>query len=232
MANDSVPTPELETMSVDAADTCAEILAKFPIVPYNQSCPPTANGTPRTGHHLIPDSAFKVINGRAYGKAGNIVSSGHPAANYSTGAALTVCVTGEDKGAGDHAKIHDAFDPKMRAGGQNSKWTYGECRQAAKESLMESKGMTDAQAECIMKELDRYYEDELGCKSDTEIRRSDQGQPSSLSPGGGGQPVSTNPPLPERYPSVDRAYTDPIVRETERGVELWSNPKFWSYLGH
>ena len=87
MANDSAPSPGLETMTVAVTDTCTEILVKFPVVPYNQGCPDTANGTPRTGHHLIPNSAFQVVNGRAYGMAGNIAGAPHPAADYSTGAA-------------------------------------------------------------------------------------------------------------------------------------------------
>lgn len=139
-------------------NTSCQRARKCRLVPYVRS------GSPRccegkTAHHVVPAHCFMPPGERAAGGSSRYAGC----RNYEPADAPCICVTGEDKSAGDHKKLHDKFDaledenlPDSGAG----TWTYAQARKAAVQSVTDVMGSKAGRCSptCVGAQIDAYHQ--------------------------------------------------------------------------
>lgn len=165
MANDSVPTPELEDFfGFDKHSSCQGQPERCRLKPYKPNTCPDG----QTPHHVVPDHCSHQpprLGGLRYQGCSKITHGDAPC----------VCVSGAFKhttGPGgrllQHGRIHaimDAVedDPEENP---NNKWTYGKCRDQGAESVAK---VTKCDAKCIADQCDQYYKEKCNVNENTML---------------------------------------------------------------
>lgn len=133
------------------------------LTPFKKKCPPNANGSPQTPHHLIPGRCM-----------GNIAS-------YNHREAPCICVSQGNQYQGSHELCHGRFDPvELKHFEENKTFHYETARNTAAESagqaLQPPRELDEQEKKCVAHQLDNYYTasppNGPGCSSSTPLRAS------------------------------------------------------------
>lgn len=127
-----------------------------------------------TPHHVIPAHCFMPPGERAAGGPARLAGCG----GYDIDKAPCICVSGKNKSAGMHKRIHDKFD-KMENGfldnGKAGTWTYEQASEAGAESVAQ---VTKCDKACIKAQVDAYHQNRRGqpkIRKDTKLRADSTG---------------------------------------------------------
>lgn len=142
------------------ADKKCKKAMKCVLSPYSPSnCCKGPDGKKMTPHHVVPAHCFMPKGTRGAGGSDRYEGC----EGYQDADAPCICVTGKDKSAGDHKKIHDKFDDiedkkmvklpngKFTAGS----WTYSEASTEGSRAVSE---VTGCKEECLKAQVDEYHQ--------------------------------------------------------------------------
>jgi hypothetical protein len=143
------PWPFVDNMAVPPpGHPCHNVTVQLRLIPYEDGCPPDADGNHITPHHLIPDRCL-----RTGGSTSN--TRFHPKSPC-------ICVLGKSQHKEEHRDCHEFFDPIERwHATEGVPFTYERARFAAALSaaggLDPQRELTPKEVECVEVQLDNYY---------------------------------------------------------------------------
>ena len=174
LANAAAPKPKTKTsQSGDAKKQCKKTLKEHPVQSYDDQKGDAEEGF--QSHHVVQNSHFQYPRGTTIKE----ICSG-----YSEGAAPCILLEGGTNPKTPHgavSKIQKAdakrYRDRVKQGGKNP--AYREARKDAKKQLMAKNpgpGLTAAEAECILKEVDKMMRQMCKKKSmaDQQLRAPGQ----------------------------------------------------------
>ncbi len=173
--NESVPTPELESMAPPDPAKCAEVLARYPVESYGEQKKKMKKGAYKgsESHHLVQNAHFQEGRGSRHVKT---VAGGCP--NYTENAGPCIPLGAGSEGTTEHGLISRMQKDRARfyvrrhkATGKNV--TYSEARKDCQDQLCSptpGPGLTKEEAECILIEVDRKFIEICGGTGNLELR--------------------------------------------------------------
>jgi Domain of unknown function (DUF4150)/GHH signature containing HNH/Endo VII superfamily nuclease toxin 2 len=161
------------------ADKKCKKAMKCVLSPYKPSnCCKGPDGKKMTPHHVVPAHCFMPKGTRGSGGSDRYAGC----EGYADAEAPCVCVTGKDKSAGDHKKIHDKFDDvedkrmkKLPSGKFTAgSWSYSEAADEGSKAVSEVTGCDEG---CLRAQLDEYHQQAGGSPNikDSTPLRADSG---------------------------------------------------------
>jgi uncharacterized protein DUF4150/HNH/endonuclease VII toxin of polymorphic toxin system len=129
----------------------------------------------KTPHHVIAAHCFMPPGTRAAGGSARYAGC----EGYDVDAAPCICVSGEDKSAGDHKVCHDIFDDledsNMKDGKAGS-WPY---KDAAAAGALAAEAATGCSSACLEAQLNAYHQQKApqqpSMSDDTQLRADSHG---------------------------------------------------------
>ena len=172
MANRSAPNKAIKKKKKKKID-CKKVLKKYPVQSYDDQkgdLPPNYQS-----HHIIQNSHFQYPRGTTVTEI---------CAGYTEGAAPCIGLLGDTDPNTPHGAVSQdqkavakAYRKRLREKGTNP--SFKEARADAKKQLMKKNpgpGLTAAEAECVLKEVDKKFREMCKKKSmsDTQLRAPGQ----------------------------------------------------------
>ncbi len=155
MPNEALSIPGIDTMSQSVLDKCDATYEKYKL--RRHGAKPGCGGDLQS-HHPAQNACFEAVRGKkAY----------YTVPKYKTRKAPAICLEDSYTGS-DHYNVTQAQN--RWAANLKKRPTYREQRAASKKILKEEVGMSEKEAECIMKVCDAYAES-INCKKDTTLRK-------------------------------------------------------------
>ncbi|MFY2557027.1 DUF4150 domain-containing protein [Corallococcus terminator] len=172
--NESVPTPELESMAPPDPGKCAKVLARYPVESYGEQKKKMKG--PHAGsqsHHVVQNAHFQ--EGRGSGSP-TTVAGGCP--NYTENAGPCIPLADGSDITTEHGRVSRMqkdrarfYRRRYKATGKNV--TYPEARKDCQDQLCSpppGPGLTKEEAECILIEVDRKLIELCGGTGNLELR--------------------------------------------------------------
>jgi hypothetical protein len=180
LGNESVPMVEMESMTVPPPVDCAQVLAKFPVEPYDEQKKKTGEGgtgvyANAQSHHIIQNSHFQYPRTKTLKEI---------CPGYEEGDAP--CIPLDDKS--DVTTAHGLVSQMQKADATayratlketGASPTYTQARADAKKQLMAPKpgpALKDEEAECILVKVDEYFKKACGGKTGDGLKVRAPGQ--------------------------------------------------------
>ncbi|MEE2732363.1 MAG: DUF4150 domain-containing protein [Pseudomonadota bacterium] len=164
------PFPEVEGMAPPVQVDCEKVLFEYPVKPHSEQqkdCKALKQetGVEKQSHHVIQNSHFQKPRGTTI----KAICPGYE----ENDAPCIALLDGTDVSTehGRVSRMQKADAKRYRDRGKNP--TYAEARQDAKNQLTEKKpgpGLKEEEAECILKEVDKYFEEKCGGTADKQLR--------------------------------------------------------------
>lgn len=155
-ATNTGPWPYQDNMTAGTIAKCSDTYQKYQLHKHGKKGR-RCRGNRQQSNHPVMNACFEHERaGQAYGRT----------PRYKCRRAPAICVTDSRKGS-PHYKITQ--DQVAWAKGLNRNPTYRELRAQEKKGLKEHMGMTEDEAECVMKAVDAYMET-IGVDGDTVLR--------------------------------------------------------------
>jgi len=144
------PWPYTDAAAVNPGGVCHG-MDHLKLQPYSEKCPPSADGSDRTGHHLIPGRC--LYNDPKLSP--NYGSSGH-------NAAPVICVSKGNQHQGSHKLCHNVFDPvELQHAESGETFEYQTARDTAAKSAGQAldppRDLTKEEETCVKHQLDNHY---------------------------------------------------------------------------
>lgn len=142
MPNEAAAIPGFENMDPSVKRDCEKVYEKYQLHPHGDS-PCNYEKTGKQSHHPAMNACFESSRGTPYGKL-----------KYNTDDAPAICLDTR----GDSDTPHKEVNRAQRAWAKDLEGPpkLSEVRAAGKDQLVEQGGLTEKEAECVMKVVDDY----------------------------------------------------------------------------
>jgi hypothetical protein len=175
------------------ADGTSEAMCKKPackearkctLLPYAIKCCKDKKGKRQTPHHLVPNSLLQ-------GKRGSNKTNVDGLKSYTMKSAPCCCASGKSQTEGDHGKIHDGTQKRLRRVLESGKKvTYDIAKKSAVQAHCDAikgdDGKPACKAECLEAQLDVFFasRSKTGDPNDIKLRQQDGATAKKFKTGG------------------------------------------------